>query len=142
MDDPIRVGIGLIGRGGRYLVRRRPPLPGSPMAGVWEFPGGKCEPGESPEAATIRECLEEAGLAVRIRSLRQSRPHRYPHGLVDLHFFDCDLDDINAEPAAGSGFAWIEAERLPDLTFPDANAPILRALAEEARRGGPPPTAQ
>ena len=64
MDDPIRVGIALVERGGCYLVRRRPPLPGSPMPGVWEFPGGKCEPGESPASATVRECLEEAGLTL------------------------------------------------------------------------------
>ena len=49
-----RVGIGLIGRAGRYLIRQRPALPSSPMPGFWEFPGGKCNPGESPEQAAVR----------------------------------------------------------------------------------------
>ncbi len=62
---PIAVGIGLIARSGRYLVRQRPD--GTAMAGYWEFPGGKCEPGEPPEAAVVRECREETGLDVRVR---------------------------------------------------------------------------
>jgi 8-oxo-dGTP diphosphatase len=140
MDDPIRVGIGLIRRGGCFLIRGRPPLPGSPMPGLWEFPGGKCEPGETPEGATIRECLEEAGLAVRVVGLRQSLVHRYPHGLVELNYYDCAPEDASAVYPAGGGFAWVEAGRLPDLPFPEANAPLLRELAEESRRaGGPPP---
>ena len=141
MDDSVRVGIGLIGRGGCYLIRRRPPLPGSPMPGVWEFPGGKCEPGESPAEAAARECREETGLSVRVVALRQSRTHRYPHGLVELHYYDCVTDHPAAEPAIDSGFAWVEAGRLPDLIFPEANAPILRALAEEGRQRGDPPAA-
>lgn len=136
MDESVRVGIGLIGRGGCYLIRRRPPLPGSPMPGVWEFPGGKCEPGESPAEAAARECREETGLSVRVVGLRQFRTHRYPHGMVELHYYDCETDDPAAEPAAGTGFLWVEAGRLPELTFPEANAPILRALAEEDRRRG------
>ena len=140
MDSTVRVGIGLILRGGCTLIRRRPPLPGSPMPGVWEFPGGKCEPGESPEQAAARECLEETGLSVRIVGRRESRTHRYPHGVVELHYYDCSIEPA-AEPAADSGFVWVEVERLPELTFPEANAPILRALAEEGRRRGDPPSA-
>ena len=141
MDESVRVGIGLIKRDGCYLIRRRPPLPGSPMPGVWEFPGGKCEPGESPAEAAARECREETGLSVRVVALRQSRTHRYPHGLVELHYYDCEPDHDAAEPAAASGFAWVQAERLPDLTFPEANSPILRALADEDHhRGGTPAT--
>jgi 8-oxo-dGTP diphosphatase len=138
MDSTVRVGIGLIERGGCYLIRRRPPLPGSPMPGVWEFPGGKCDPGESPAEAAARECREETGLTIRVIALRQSRTHRYPHGVVELHYYDCAAVEPSAEPAAGSGFTWVEAERLTDLTFPEANAPILRALAEEGRRRGDP----
>ena len=81
---PTRVGIGLIGRRGCYLIRRR--RPGQIMAGVWEFPGGKCEPGESPEAAAARECLEEVGVAVVVGRLRARIVHRYPHGLVELSY--------------------------------------------------------
>lgn len=133
MGDPICVGIGLIGRDGSYLIRRRPPLPGSPMPGVWEFPGGKCEEGESPEEATRRECREETGLSVRVLSLRRRVDHHYPHGEVSLHYFDCEAELPDARPRPGSGFGWVEASVLPNLTFPEANEPILRELAEESR---------
>lgn len=141
MDEPVRVGIGLIERGGCYLIRRRPPLPGSPMPGVWEFPGGKCEPGESPPEAAARECREETGLFVRVVALRHFRTHRYPHGMIELHYYDCETEGPTTEPVAGSGFVWVESHRLPDLTFPEANAPILQALAEEGRRRGDPRSA-
>jgi len=134
-EDPIRVGIGLIGREGRYLVRPRPPLPGSPMPGLWEFPGGKCEPGESPEAAAARECVEETGMAVAVGPRLHWTTHRYPHGLVELHYFACEPRDAQDEPTVASGFRWIEAGKLPALPFPEANGPILAFLAGEASSG-------
>ena len=63
-EAPTRVGIGLIGRGGSYLIRLRPP--GSAMAGYWEFPGGKCEPGESPEVATAGSAWRKSGSRSRL----------------------------------------------------------------------------
>jgi mutator protein MutT len=141
--DPIRVGIGLIARSGRYLIRKRPPLPGSPMPGVWEFPGGKCDPGESPEEAARRECREETGLDVVPKSLARTVRHDYPHGRVELHYFHCETADPRAEPDPSTGFVWVEAQRLPSLTFPEANGPILRELAAGARpgEGSPSPVA-
>ncbi len=127
-DRPIRVGIGLIAREGSYLIRRRPPLPGSPMPGLWEFPGGKCEPGESPEAATARECLEEAGFEVVVGPLRRQITHRYPHGLVELHYFVGKPAEPGAEPSPESGFRWVPAGELAGLPFPEANGPILEEL--------------
>ncbi|MBX6313459.1 MAG: (deoxy)nucleoside triphosphate pyrophosphohydrolase [Isosphaeraceae bacterium] len=129
----IRVGIGLVGREGRYLIRRRPPLPGSPMPGYWEFPGGKCEPGESPEGATRRECEEELGIPIIVGPRRRVTVHQYPHGLVELHYFDCALADPTAEPAPESGFRWVAAQDLPDYQFPEANEPVLRELAGSGR---------
>jgi len=129
--NPIRVGIGLIESDGRYLIRKRPPLPGSPMPGLWEFPGGKCEPGESPEQAVVRECREETGLAVAVLGLRQSRAYHYPHGLVELNYFDCEPESPVAEP--DGGFVWVAPRDLLGLEFPPANAPILRDLAGLSR---------
>ncbi len=126
-EIPTRVGIGLVGRDGRYLIRQR--RPGQIMAGVWEFPGGKCEPGESPEAATGRECLEEVGLRVVVERLRARFVHRYPHGLVELSYYECRTLDPAAEPAEGTGFRWVAADDLPGYTFPGANGPVVAELA-------------
>jgi mutator protein MutT len=127
----ILVGIGLVGRDGRYLIRRRPPLPGSPMPGFWEFPGGKCEPGESPEAATLRECREELGVSIVLGGLRRRTVHRYPHGLVELHYFDARTEEPAAEPDQESGFLWVPAVDFPAYQFPEANEPVLHELASE-----------
>lgn len=131
-EKPIVVGIGLLARDGRYLIRQRPP--GSAMAGVWEFPGGKCEPGETPEQATVRECHEETGLATIAGRLRRRLVHRYPHAWVELFYFDCTTADPAAEPRPETGFRWVEAQELLTLTFPGANEPILEELSNEARR--------
>ncbi len=131
-ETPIRVGIGLVARAGRYLIRRRPE--GSAMAGLWEFPGGKCEPGEGPEAATARECREETGFDVAVGALLRRIIHRYPHGLVELSYYPCEPASPDAEPASGSGFAWVEADALPNYRFPEANGPILATLARGAGR--------
>jgi 8-oxo-dGTP diphosphatase len=129
---PIPVGIGLVRRGETFLVRQRPA--GTVYAGYWEFPGGKCEPGESPAQATARECLEEMGLHVVVGPLRRATTHRYPHGLVELFFFDCTTEDPGAEPAQGSGFQWIPASRLASLRFPEANETVVEELTRERPR--------
>src|SRR5262245_5572546 len=116
---PIRVGIGLIRRGDSFLVRQRPA--NSLYAGYCEFPGGKCEPGESPADATARECREETGVAVRVGELRLISSYRYPHGFVELHFHNCTILHRELEPTAESGFRWVERAQLAGLTFPEGN---------------------
>ena len=123
------VGIGLVAKNGAYLARLRPE--GSPMPHVWEFPGGKCEPGESPEAATRRECAEEIGLDVVVLGLRSVVPYVYPHGRVTLYYHDCVPAEADAEPAANTGFRWIQSADLPGLIFPPANEAIVALLAAE-----------
>lgn len=129
---PVPVAIALISRGDRFLIRRRPPLPGSPMPGKWEFPGGKCEPGELPIACVMREILEEVGLPIVVDRLRRVIDHVYPHGHVRLHFYDCRLADLDAEPDPETGFCWVPCAELPGLEFPGANDPIIAELLTEA----------
>jgi 8-oxo-dGTP diphosphatase len=123
----VHVGIGLIQRGDRFLVRQRPE--GTVYAGYWEFPGGKCEPGETPAEATARECLEETGLAVVVGPLRRVTNHEYRHGRVKLFFFECATADPSAEPPTELGCRWIHARELLLLQFPEANEAILEELA-------------
>lgn len=128
---PTLVGIGIIRRADhRYLIRARPP--GTVYAGYWEFPGGKVEPGETPEQTTVRECLEETGLHVTVRALRAVIEHVYPHGWVRLHVFDCEPTDPTAEALPEHGCRWVPAEDLRLYRFPEANEAILEQLAREA----------
>ncbi|AMV40097.1 (deoxy)nucleoside triphosphate pyrophosphohydrolase [Planctomyces sp. SH-PL62] len=123
------VGIGIVRGGGRFLIRERPP--GTVYAGYWEFPGGKVEPGETPEQTTVRECLEETGLVVVATSLRAVIEHVYPHGRVRLHFFDCAPADPSAQPDPEHGCRWVPADELSRYRFPEANEPILAQLVVE-----------
>jgi 8-oxo-dGTP diphosphatase len=124
---PIAVGIALVSRRGCYLVRQR--RPGSAMAGYWEFPGGKCEAGETPAEATARECREEIGLEVVVGRLRREVEHRYPHDWVRLSYYDCVTSVPDAEPDPSTGFRWVRADALVGLRFPEANEPVLKELA-------------
>lgn len=126
---PTLVGIGIIRRADRFLIRARPE--GTVYAGYWEFPGGKVEPGETPEETTARECLEETGLRVDVRALRAVIEHVYPHGWVRLHVFDCVPTDPSAEPLPEHGCRWVAAADLPGYRFPEANEAILEQLARE-----------
>jgi mutator protein MutT len=128
IDDerPTQVGIGLIEREGSYLIRQR--LAGQAMAGYWEFPGGKCEAGETPSDATFRECFEEVGVEVAVGELIQRRVHRYPHGLIELHYYQCGIRGTRTEPLENSGFRWVTASDLPRYRFPEANDAVIEAL--------------
>jgi 8-oxo-dGTP diphosphatase len=126
--DLTHVGIGIIRRRDRFLIRQRPK--GTVYAGYWEFPGGKCEAGETPAHTTARECHEETGLFVVVGSLRRIIDHHYPHGRVRLFFFDCEPADPGAEPSANTGCRWVKASELPGFRFPEANESILEELAQ------------
>ncbi len=129
---PICVGIGLIERSGAFLIRQR--LDGQAMAGYWEFPGGKCEAGETPEVAVVRECREEVGVEVEVRSLFHRVVHPYPHGVVDLHYFRCRIQGSQSEPVENSGFRWVAATELLRYRFPEANDVVIEALTLESVR--------
>src|SRR4051794_22187014 len=75
------------------------------LAGKAEFPGGKVLPDESPEQAAVRECWEETGVATRVLRLRRRIQFEYPHGTLDLHFFDCAPAQLDVKPQ--NGFGWL-----------------------------------
>lgn len=124
------IGIAVVEHAGRYLVGVRGD--GVVLSGKAEFPGGKCEPGESPHDAAARECLEEAGLAVVPVELLAGRSHDYPHGRVHLAFWRCRPANRSDVRERHHGFRWISAVELTALDFPEANAEVIRRIA-----GGP-----
>ena len=126
-DRVTRVGIAIVEDAGRFLVGVRPD--GVPLAGAAEFPGGKCEAGESPAACAERECLEETGVAVTAIMCVETRTHTYPHGTVEVHFWRCQPIGMS-EPLLGS-FRWVEKQTLAELPFPEANASVLQKLLTE-----------
>ncbi len=115
-------------RGGRVLLSRRPP--GKHLAGLWEFPGGKIEEGETPEAALAREVREELGLEIEALHPYAFVHHEYPEKRILMLAYRCET---RGEPAdAELEWRW---ERLADLdaaAMPPADVPIVRALRGEA----------
>lgn len=122
------IAVAVVERNGCFLAGRRPE--GVPLAGLWEFPGGKVEPGETPEEAAIRECREEAGIEVRAAGIYEPVDHQYAHDRVRLHFFACVPTDSAAAPKPP--FEWIAAARLADLPFPAANAALIEVLSRRS----------
>ncbi|HEV2972046.1 MAG TPA: (deoxy)nucleoside triphosphate pyrophosphohydrolase [Pirellulales bacterium] len=119
-----QIAIAVVEQDGRFLVGRRPA--GAPLAGLWEFPGGKVTAGETIEQAAARECLEETGLTVQVGEAYPVVRHDYPHGSVELHFFRCAPLGPNRAP--GAPFIWLTAAELAELPFPEANRSILDQL--------------
>ena len=119
----------VIERGGRFLVTRRPA--NTHLAGYWEFPGGKCEPGETLEACLIREIREELNSTAVIGDELFKTTHDYADRRVELHFFRCDL---RGEPdlQVGQELRWVTARELGALEFPPADAELIALLGRTA----------
>jgi mutator protein MutT len=118
------IAIAVVEDHGKFLIGLRPD--GSPLAGMWEFPGGKIETGESPAEAAARECLEETGLAVRILGQYPQAVHDYEHARVRLHFFSGA--PLEARRTLPSRFRWVTRNELKDYVFPPANARLISLL--------------
>ena len=128
----ITVVAGLILREGRFLVARRPA--DDPLGPVWEFPGGKVEPGETHAAALARELDEELGIAVAVGEEVERLTHAYPHLTVHLHFLRCELRAGTPVGREGQDTAWMAPARMPAEPFPAADARLIARLPELARR--------
>jgi 8-oxo-dGTP diphosphatase len=125
----IIVTAAVIERDGGFLVTRR--QPGVHLAGYWEFPGGKCDEGETLTACLARELREELGVEARIGREIFTVAHTYPERSVELHFFECELAG-DPRPLIGQEMRWVTREDLTSMEFPPADAELIAALMRQA----------
>jgi 8-oxo-dGTP diphosphatase len=121
----------VIERDGCFLVTRR--QQGVHLAGFWEFPGGKCDAGETLIACLARELKEELDVEARIGREVYSVTHAYPERSVELHFFECQLSG-EPRPQIGQEMRWVRREELSSLEFPPADAELIQQLSRLGAR--------
>lgn len=102
------------------------------MSGYWEFPGGKVEPGESDEAALIRELKEELGVEVRVDSHVETTTHEYDFGTIRLAVYRCTLTDGHIQLTEHRAMSWFHPQELPSVTWAPADIPAVEILTREA----------
>lgn len=126
---PIQVAAALIAHEGRYLITQR--KAGVHLGGLWEFPGGKREPGESLEDCLRRELREELGIEIAQPVLFRVIRHDYPEKSVELHFFRCAMSSGLPRPLGCEDLRWVAPEELDQFPLPPADQPLVEALRGE-----------
>lgn len=126
------IAVALIWNGGRVFIQRRPEE--GLLGGLWEFPGGKMEPGESAPDAAIREVREETGLRIGVIEAAGVIKHAYSHFRITLHAFHANLEEQAAGPPRLAGKEpgsprWVRLEELDSYALPRANRKLLASMA-------------
>ena len=119
------VAAAVIERDDAFLLTRR--LKGTHLEGSWEFPGGKCEPDETPEACLVREIREELAVDAIVGDLVLVTRHAYPERSVELHFFRAKATG-DPVPQLGQQMRWVPRAELAALELPEADADLIRLL--------------
>ncbi len=123
----ILVAAAVIRRNGRILVARR--APGQARAGLWEFPGGKVEAGETPQACLVREIWEELGIRIAVGALVAENVHHYPETTIHLLAFAATLTAGSPRLTVHDALRWLPPADLPLLALAPADLPVARRLA-------------
>ena len=118
----------LVDPDGRVLIAQRPE--GKPMAGLWEFPGGKVEAGETPEQSLIRELEEELGIVVKEACLAPLTfaSHTYPEFHLLMPLYVCRRWDGIVTAREGQRLSWVRPNRLREYPMPPADVPLVAHL--------------
>jgi 8-oxo-dGTP diphosphatase len=122
--------VALVDADGRVLIAQRPP--GKPMAGLWEFPGGKVEPGERPEETLIRELAEELGIAVKEACLAPLTfaSHAYEGFHLLMPLYVCRRWDGLVRPREHQALKWVRPRELRTYPMPPADEPLIPFLID------------
>ena len=122
--------VALLDKDNRVLLAQRPK--GKSMEGLWEFPGGKVEPGESPEGALVRELHEELGIETWNSCLAPLTfaSHSYDDFHLLMPLFACRKWNGIVSPREGQALAWVHAEKLKDYPMPAADIPMIPILRD------------
>ena len=123
------VAVALIYDSGEFLIMKRGEE--QMLGGLWEFPGGKLEAGETPAQAAVREVREETGLQVGVEKELAVVHHAYSHFSITMHAFRCHLLDGDRTVTCTRPYHWIPPERMKEFTFPKANHKIFQAIGLE-----------
>lgn len=124
----ITVVVAVIQKGGQIYIQKRPEK--GLMAGLWEFPGGKVEKGESKKAALERELQEETGLKVKNIKFFKKLKHAYTSFKIDLHCYKADYKSGEVDLKAATQYKWIKSEKLKEYAFPAANVELINRLLD------------
>ena len=118
-----QVAAGILLRNGRVLLGLR--APGGNCGGLWEFPGGKLEPGETPEQCLVRECIEEVGLLVEPVKLISRVVYPFPDQPIELFFYQVRAGEGEPSPFVHQKLCWAPVEELDRYAFSPANREAL-----------------
>lgn len=130
--DVIRVVAAVIERDGRYLITQRNSTAVLPL--LWEFPGGRVEPGETEEQALQREVRGRIGAEIVVVGKLGEHHHTYPHYEIHMSMFTCRLDsDVEPQPVTVNDLRWVTAPELRSYEFPPADEKTMdRLLGRDA----------
>lgn len=117
---------------GQILIDRR--LPQGTLGGLWEFPGGKIEPGETVEECIQREILEELGIEIAVGEQLIAIDHTYPHLRVTLTVHHCYHLTGDPQPIECDQVLWVSLDEIDRYSFPAANSQIITAIRQYAAR--------
>lgn len=123
MKKTEQIAAALLMKEGRLLIGKRNDCP------IWEFPGGKLEPGETPEEALCRECMEELSLKITPRKLIWETEYEYPQKRVHLYFFTADSIGGELQNQVHTELLWVSPQSLGDYSFWPANQELIRKIA-------------
>ena len=129
MTKHIKVTAGILYRQNQFLIARR--QRGTHLENLWEFAGGKLEPGESDEEGLKRELLEELGVEVEVGDFVMEIKHDYPEKSVHLLFYDIKSFTGEPSPLVHDEVRWITIDQINDYEFPPADIPVLKYLRKK-----------